>query len=105
VNLERSLDDRDHPLYTIGQAADLLEVEPGVLRRLEDSAAIASSRSSGRHRRYSRRQLEHARRILDLVDEGMSAAGAQRVMDLEDENASLRARLERPGPPAGTKRS
>lgn len=91
--LEDSLDDRDRPLYTIGQAADLLGVEPGVLRRLEQTAAVAPSRSSGRHRRYSRSQLEHARRLLDLVGEGMSAGGAGRVIELEDENASLRARI------------
>lgn len=92
--LKESLDDRDHPLYTIGQAAHLLGVEPGVLRRLEQAAGVAPSRSSGGHRRYSRTQLEHARRLLDLVDEGMSAGGAGRVIELEDENASLRAQLQ-----------
>lgn len=91
--LEDSLDDRHHPLYTIGQAAELLGVEPGVLRRLEQAAAVAPSRSSGRHRRYSRTQLEHARRLLDLLGAGMSAGGAGRVIELEDENAILRAQL------------
>lgn len=93
AQLEDSLDDRDLPLYTIGQAAELLGVEPGVLRRLEQSDSVAPSRSSGRHRRYSRTQLEHTRRLLDLVGEGMTAGGADRVIELEDENASLRARL------------
>lgn len=96
--LEESLDDRDLPLYTIGQAAGLLSVEPGVLRRLESSAHMAPARSSGRHRRYSRRQLEQARRLLDLVGEGMSASGARRVIELEDENAELRAQLEQHRP-------
>lgn len=91
--LSDSLDDRDLPLYTIGQAADLLGVEPGVLRRLEHTASVAPSRSSGRHRRYSRTQLEHTRRLLDLVGEGMSAGGAGRFIELEDENASLRAQI------------
>ncbi|MGB9376276.1 MAG: MerR family transcriptional regulator [Mycobacteriales bacterium] len=91
--LADSLDDRDLPLYTIGQAAQLLGVEPGVLRRLEATAAVAPARSSGRHRRYTRTQLERARRLIDLVGEGMSAGGAGRVIDLEDENANLRARL------------
>ena len=93
--LAESLDDRDNPLYTIGQAADLLDVEPGVLRRLERTADISPSRSSGRHRRYSRSQLEQARRVLDRVEDGMSAGGARRVIELEDENAALRAQLAR----------
>jgi MerR family transcriptional regulator/heat shock protein HspR len=92
--LERSLDDHGNPLYTIGQAAELLGVEPGVLRRLEATAEMAPTRSSGRHRRYSRDQLEHARRLLDLVQDGMSAGSARRLIALQDENATLRARLE-----------
>ncbi len=91
--LTESLDDHGHPLYTIGQAAELLDVEPGVLRRLELTAEMMPSRSTGRHRRYSRDQLEQARRLLDLVSEGMSAGSARRLMALEDENAALRARL------------
>jgi MerR family transcriptional regulator/heat shock protein HspR len=88
-----SLDDRNNPLYTIGQAAELLDVEPGVLRRLEQTAQMAPTRSSGRHRRYSRNQLEQARRLLDLVDDGMSAGSARRLITLQDENAALRAQI------------
>lgn len=98
--LADSLDDHGNPLYTIGQAAELLGVEPGVLRRLEQTAEMAPTRSSGRHRRYSRDQLEQARRLLDLVDDGMSAGSARRLMELQDENAALRARLEVHEPPA-----
>ncbi|MEP6853687.1 MAG: MerR family transcriptional regulator [bacterium] len=91
--LDGSLDDHGSPLYTIGQAAELLDVEPGVLRRLEHSAEMTPTRSSGRHRRYSRNQLAHARRVLDLVDDGMSAGSAHRLIELQDENTELRARL------------
>ena len=51
------LDDEDYPAVTMGQAAELLEVQPAFLRSLDAAGVLTPSRSSGGHRRYSRRQL------------------------------------------------
>ena len=90
-----ALDDVDAPVYTIGQAAELLGVPVAALRRLDEAGAVRPGRSAGRHRRYSRRQLLLARRVLDLVADGTAIAAASRIADLENEVSDLRERLDR----------
>ncbi|MEJ3656586.1 MerR family transcriptional regulator [Actinomycetes bacterium KLBMP 9759] len=60
------LDDADYPAVTMGQAADLLQVQPAFLRSLDAAGALQSHRSSGDHRRYSRRQLKLTTRMRAL---------------------------------------
>lgn len=84
-----ALDDVDAEVYTIGQAAELLDVPVAALRRLDDAGALRPGRSAGRHRRYSRRQLRLAQRMLALVAEGTAIAAARRIADLEGEVADL----------------
>ena len=89
-----ALDDLDIPLYTIGQAAELLGVPVAALRRLDEAGAISPGRSTGRHRRYSRRQLHLAQRVLTLVAEGTAITAARRIADLEGEVRDLREQLD-----------
>ena len=84
-----ALDDVDAEVYTIGQAAELLGVPVAALRRLDDAGALRPGRSTGRHRRYSRRQLRLAERMLALVAEGTAIAAARRIADLEGEVRDL----------------
>jgi MerR family transcriptional regulator, heat shock protein HspR len=84
-----ALDDVDAEVYTIGQAAELLAVPVAALRRLDDAGALRPGRSAGRHRRYSRRQLQLAQRMLTLVAEGTAIAAARRIADLEGEVRDL----------------
>ena len=84
-----ALDDADAEVYTIGQAAELLAVPVAALRRLDDAGALRPGRSAGRHRRYSRRQLLLAQRMLALVAEGTAIAAARRIADLEGEVRDL----------------
>lgn len=90
-----ALDDADAPVYTIGQAAELLGSSAAGLRRLDDSAGLTPHRSEGGQRRYSRRQLEHAERLLQLVDEGTPIAAAGRIAELEREVAELQDKVDR----------
>ena len=84
----------------MGQAADALDVQPAFLRSLDAADVVQPHRSSGGHRRYSRRQLRLAARVRELFDDGMTLAAADRIVRLEDqlaesraENAKLRRRL------------
>lgn len=83
------LDDPATPIYTIGQAAELLDVGPGVLRRLDERGIVSPERSEGGQRRYSRDQLERVREAVALTDEGMTLAGVVKVLDLRDRVAEL----------------
>jgi DNA-binding transcriptional MerR regulator len=87
------LDDEDYPAVTIGQAAQLLGVQPAFLRSLDAVGLISPERSGGGHRRYSRRQLALAIRIRALFDEGLTLDAAIRIVRLEDELAQARDRL------------
>jgi hypothetical protein len=89
-----ALDDVDAEVYTIGQAAELLGVPVAALRRLDDAGALQPGRSAGRHRRYSRRQLVLAQRVLALVAEGTAITAARRIADLEGEVRDLRSQLD-----------
>ncbi|MHA6793424.1 helix-turn-helix domain-containing protein [Pseudonocardia bannensis] len=86
MNLNR-LDDEDYPAVTMGQAAELLGVQPAFLRSLDAGDVIRPHRTGGGHRRYSRRQLSVAARLRALFDEGHTLASAHRIVTLEDELA------------------
>jgi MerR family transcriptional regulator, heat shock protein HspR len=87
------LDDEDYPAVTMGQAAQLLGVQPAFLRSLDAAGVITPERSEGGHRRYSRRQLALAVRVRALFDDGLTLDAATRVVQLQDELARARARI------------
>jgi MerR family transcriptional regulator, heat shock protein HspR len=87
------LDDEDYPTMTMGQAAELLQVQPAFLRSLDAAGVVTPERSGGGHRRYSRRQLVLATRMRALFDEGLNLDAAARVVALQDELAAAHARI------------
>lgn len=98
------LDDEDYPAVTMGQAAELLGVQPAFLRSLDAAGVLTPHRSGGGHRRYSRRQLEFAARMRALFDEGITLDAAARIVGLQDELGTARARIgeleeQQPGEP------
>ncbi len=72
-------------LYVISVAAELAGVHPQTLRIYERKGLVAPARTSGRSRRYSERDIALLRRIQELTTEGVSLAGVQKVLALEDE--------------------
>jgi MerR family transcriptional regulator, heat shock protein HspR len=82
-NLGR-LDDEDYPSVAMGQAADLLGVQPAFLRSLDNAGVLRPHRTGGGHRRYSRRQLAIAARLRELLDDGHTLASARAISGLED---------------------
>lgn len=87
------LDDEDYPALTMGQAAELLGVQPAFLRSLDAAEVLRPGRSSGGHRRYSRRELALASRLRALFDEGLSLDAAHRIVVLEDQLEGARQRI------------
>jgi MerR family transcriptional regulator/heat shock protein HspR len=76
-------DDENLPLFTVGQVAQMLEVQQAFLRRLDDFGVVSPSRSSGGQRRYSRTEVTIVRYVSQLADEGMTLAAIRRVLELE----------------------
>ncbi|SDY13652.1 DNA-binding transcriptional regulator, MerR family [Modestobacter sp. DSM 44400] len=86
-----ALDDPDHPVLTMSQAAELLGVQAAFLRSLDSAGVLHPGRSSGGHRRYSRNQLEVAARVRGLLDDGHQLTSAQVILGLQDDLADARA--------------
>ena len=87
------IDDADAALYSVGQVAEMLEVQQAYLRRLDEHAVVRPERSSGGQRRYSRRQIARVLRVTVLTGDGLTLAGASRVLELEDRIRELEAEL------------
>jgi len=91
-------EDEDHPVYTMGSAAELIGVTPAFLRAVGEAGLITPLRSGGGHRRYSRDQLRLASRARDLVDQGTPVEAACRIVSLEDSlDEALRINAELQG--------
>jgi MerR family transcriptional regulator/heat shock protein HspR len=80
-------------LYVISVAAELAGVHPQTLRIYERKGLLAPARTTGRSRRYSDRDIALLRRIQELTNDGVSLAGVQRVLALEDELVGTRERV------------
>ena len=86
--------DDQRALYIISVAAELAGVHPQTLRIYERKGLIEPSRTEGRSRRYSDRDISLLQRIQELTNEGVSLAGVRKILDLEAELAALRERLD-----------
>jgi len=65
----------DRALYVISVAAELAGVHPQTLRIYERKGLIEPSRTTGRSRRYSERDIALLLRIQELTNDGVSLAG------------------------------
>jgi len=97
-----SLDDENMPLFTVGQVAEMLEVQQAFLRRLDEFQVVRPSRSAGGQRRYSRSEMVVVQYVVELMDDGLTLAAVRRVLELEArvrqleaERDALRAALAR----------
>ena len=84
------MDDDQRALYIISVAAELAGVHPQTLRIYERKGLIEPSRTEGRSRRYSDRDIALLQRIQELTNDGVSLAGVRRILELEAELAALR---------------
>ena len=78
-------------VYGISVAAELSGMGAQTLRLYEARGLLEPDRTEGGTRRYSANDLDRLRRIGDLLDAGLNLAGIRMVLDLQDENAELRA--------------
>lgn len=87
--------DRDKPLYVISVAAELVDMHPQTLRLYERKGLIEPSRSAGKTRLYSQRNIEQLREIRRLTQElGVNLAGVEEIIRLRQKLDVLQARME-----------
>jgi MerR family transcriptional regulator, heat shock protein HspR len=86
--------DQEQGLYIISVAARLGEVHPQTLRLYERKGLLLPKRTPKNRRRYSDADIERLRRIQDLTqNQGLNLSGVRKVLEMEDEIASLRERV------------
>ena len=85
--------DETSPLFVISIAAELAGMHPQTLRQYDRLGLVSPTRTAGKSRRYSMRDVAQLREIAQLSSEGVSLEGIRRVLDLEDEVTVLRDRV------------
>ena len=83
-------------IYAISVAAELTGAGVQNLRVYERHGLVQPARTEGGTRRYSENDLERLRRIGALLDAGLNIAGIAMVLELEKQNARLRADRQEP---------
>ena len=75
----------DEPVYLISIVAKILEIHPQTLRQYERENLICPSRSNGRIRLYSERDVDRIKLILRLTRElGVNLAGVDIILRLKE---------------------
>jgi MerR family transcriptional regulator/heat shock protein HspR len=95
MNLEEERDeikselDSDAGLYVISVAAELSGLHPQTLRQYDRLGLVSPSRTTGRNRRYSLRDIASLRMVQRLVGEGINHVGVKRIIELESAMANM----------------
>ncbi len=76
----------DEPVYLISIVAKILDIHPQTLRQYERENLIKPSRSNGRVRLYSQRDIDKIKLILRLTrDLGVNLAGVDIILRLKEQ--------------------
>ncbi|HEX7535373.1 MAG TPA: helix-turn-helix transcriptional regulator [Dermatophilaceae bacterium] len=90
--------DDETPVFVISVAAQLAGMHAQTLRQYDRLGLVSPSRTRGGGRRYSARDVTLLREVQRLSqDEGVSLAGIQRILDLENQVQALRTRVSELG--------
>lgn len=87
--------DDSTPCYVISVAARMLGIHAQTLRYYEKARIIQPSRSSGRVRLYSNRDIERLRQIRTLMEDlGVNLAGVEVILRLTHRIAEMERELK-----------
>ncbi|CAA6801476.1 MAG: HspR, transcriptional repressor of DnaK operon [uncultured Sulfurovum sp.] len=76
----------DEPVYLISVVATMLDIHPQTLRQYEKEGLIKPSRTQGRMRLYSQRDIEKIKFVLQLTRKmGINLAGVDVVLKLKEQ--------------------
>ncbi|MEV6151726.1 MerR family transcriptional regulator [Nonomuraea sp. NPDC052129] len=83
------MDDEHAALFTVGQVANMLDVQQAFLRRIDDNQVVSPQRSSGGQRRYSRHEIGRVQEVVTMMDQGMTLPAIRRIIELQHELAEI----------------
>ena len=86
----------DEPVYLISVVAKLMNIHPQTLRQYEREGLLKPSRTEGRMRLYSQRDIDKLKVILTLArDMGVNLAGIDIILQLKEEIEELQNEIKR----------
>ncbi len=86
----------DEPVYLISVVAKVLSIHPQTLRQYEREGLIEPSRTEGRMRLYSQKDIDKIKMILRLTrDLGVNLAGVDIVLQFKEQIDELEEEIDR----------
>ncbi|HEX4058252.1 MAG TPA: MerR family transcriptional regulator [Galbitalea sp.] len=85
--------DEFSPVFPIAIAAELAAMHPQTLRQYDRLGLVSPTRTAGKSRRYSMRDVVQLREIARLGAEGLNLEGIRRFLDLENQVSALQGRV------------
>jgi len=84
----------DEPVYLISIVANILNIHPQTLRQYEREGLLEPSRTQGKMRLYSRRDIDRMKLILRLTRQmGVNLAGVDIVLQLKEQLDSAKEEI------------
>jgi len=84
----------DEPVYLISIVAKILDIHPQTLRQYERENLVCPSRTNGRIRIYSQRDIDRIKLILRLTRElGVNLAGVDIILRLKENVDSMESEM------------
>ena len=85
----------DEPVYLISVVASVLDIHPQTLRQYEKEGLITPSRTQGRMRLYSQRDVDKIKLILRLTRKmGINLAGVDVILKLKFQMEAMTEEIE-----------
>jgi MerR family transcriptional regulator/heat shock protein HspR len=85
----------DEPVYLISVVASILDIHPQTLRQYEKEGLIEPSRTQGRMRLYSQRDIDKIKFVLQLTRKmGINLAGVDVVLKLKKQMDAMNAEIQ-----------
>ncbi|SFV54244.1 HspR, transcriptional repressor of DnaK operon [hydrothermal vent metagenome] len=85
----------DEPVYLISVVATMLDIHPQTLRQYEREGLVEPSRTQGRMRLYSQRDIDRMKLILRLTRQmGVNLAGVDIVLQLKEQIDQMQNEIE-----------
>ncbi len=83
------------PVYLISAVAEILNIHPQTLRQYEREGLIKPSRTNGKIRLYSQKDIDHIKYVLTLTrDLGINLAGVDVILQLNKRIKNLEEEVE-----------
>ncbi|MBU1667689.1 helix-turn-helix transcriptional regulator [bacterium] len=85
----------DEPVYLISVVASILDIHPQTLRQYEKEGLIEPSRTQGRMRLYSQRDIDKIKFVLQLTRKmGINLAGVDVILKLKNQMDAMNTEIQ-----------